>query len=111
VTKDITREIPVEALTYELQQRKAPAGARNAKSSSGASVSTIDVDGGAAASVKEDDMQSLRSFTSDTFSVVAPSRDAPAEGGRSRKTKQQLWDEVKITCAPPRRACNRGLCN
>lgn len=98
----------MESLTHELQQKKA---ARIAKS---AAASTIDAasDAGpapstapapAVASVKEDDNQSLQSFASETFSAI-PGRDA-GEGVSAalvekspRKTKPQLWDEIKISC-------------
>jgi len=106
-TENIVKEFPVESLTQELQQKKA---ARIAKS---AAASTTDAGSDAGTPiapailpsvVKEDDAQSLQSFASETFSA-APGREegspVVAIEKMPRKTKLQLWDEIKISCAHP----------
>lgn len=98
----------MESLTHELQQKKA---ARIAKSTAASTIDTASdaglapstVAAAAVAPMREDDNQSLQSFASESFSVI-PGRDA-GEGGSAgpaekvqRKSKLQLWDEIKISC-------------
>lgn len=90
-TENILKELPVEKLTQELQQKKA---ARIAKGQSitdtGSEASTV-----VTFPQKEDDTQSLQSFASESFIM------APKEGeDRPRKSKAKLWDEIKISCMP-----------
>jgi len=103
-TENITKELPVESLTQELQQKKAARMARSA------TASTTDTGSDTGASIplnssvaatpgKDEDTQSLRSFASESFSgVPQPESDsASAAAARTpRKTKLQLWDEIKI---------------
>ncbi|KAF8244701.1 Peroxin-3 [Wilcoxina mikolae CBS 423.85] len=102
-TENIVKEFPVESLTQELQQKKA---ARIAKS---AAASTTDAGSDAGTPVapitlpsvvKEDDAQSLQSFASETFSAVPGREEVPQMAvveKTPRKTKLQLWDEIKIS--------------
>ena len=101
-TENIVKELPVESLTQELQQKKA---ARIAKSTAASTTDASDPGTPVAPAIlpsvtKEDDTQSLQSFASETFSAV-PGREEgtrPAVEKAPRKTKLQLWDEIKITC-------------
>jgi peroxin-3 len=119
-TENITKELPVESLTQELQQKKAARIARSATASttdagSDTGASTSFNPSVAATPGKDEDTQSLRSFASESFNgVPQPESDsAPAAAARTpRKTKLQLWDEIKITCALSLHAnwfgCNRN---
>ncbi|KAA8911152.1 Peroxin-3 [Sphaerosporella brunnea] len=92
-TENIVKELPVEALTQELQQKKA---ARIAKSSGASDAGgTVTLPTASVVSLREDDTQSLQSFASETFSTVLPPPTAE-EKRKPRKTKLQLWDEIKI---------------
>ncbi|KAI5790104.1 Peroxin-3 [Geopyxis carbonaria] len=90
-TENIIKELPVELLTQELQRKKA---ARIAKSVA----QSTDAGSDASASIiptstypAEDDTQSVKSFASESFSAAKESEDKP------RKTKIQLWEEIKIS--------------
>lgn len=84
----ILKELPVERLTQELQQKKAArlAGSSVTSTDGSSDVSTP------VASAKEDDTQSLRSFASESFAGAREGEDKP------RKSKAQLWNEIKISC-------------
>lgn len=81
-TERILEVLPVEQITHQLQEKKA---ARLAKSNAPSEVSM------GAPSVKDDDAQSVKSFISDT-------RSRTAEDGKPKKSKAQLWNELKLTC-------------
>ncbi|KAL7272976.1 peroxin [Rhizina undulata] len=88
-TEKILEELPVEKLTQELQKKK---DARIAKSAAGNSTEAGSEVSAAitAGTTKDDDTQSLQSFASESF-VMAGGEE------RSRKSKAQLWDEIKIS--------------
>lgn len=121
-TENIVKELPVESLTQELQQKKA---ARIAKSTAASTTDASEPGTPVASAVlpssaKEDDTQSLQSFASETFSAVPGREDGTRSAGlvaspaaaaaaekAPRKTKLQLWGEIKISCGEsllPRRA-------
>ncbi|KAJ6264818.1 hypothetical protein Dda_0970 [Drechslerella dactyloides] len=82
-TERILELLPVEQITHQLQEKKA---ARLAKSGAPSEVSF------GALSVKDDDGVSVKSLKSEP--VPPPSS---GEGPRPKKTKAQLWNELKIT--------------
>ncbi|KAF3935601.1 hypothetical protein ABW19_dt0204183 [Dactylella cylindrospora] len=79
-TERIIELLPVEQITHQLQEKKA---ARLAKSGAPSEVSF------GATSVKDDDGISVKSLKSEP----APAGSEP----RPKKTKAQLWNELKIT--------------
>ncbi|KAF3926001.1 hypothetical protein ABW20_dc0107734 [Dactylellina cionopaga] len=80
-TERILELLPVEQITHQLQEKKA---ARLAKSGAPSEVSF------GALSIKDDDGMSIKSLKSEP---------PPPTGGEARpkKTKAQLWNELKIT--------------
>ncbi|RPB16003.1 Peroxin-3 [Morchella conica CCBAS932] len=86
-TEHILEELPVEKLTQELQQKKA---ARIAKTRSVADASEAST--AATFPQKDDDTQSLQSFASESFVMAAKDGEE-----KPRKSKNQLWDEIKIS--------------
>lgn len=109
-TTNIVKELPVEKLTAELQRKKAARMAKSTATTDGGS----DISGVVGTpSLTEDDGQSMKSFASESFIAI---RDSDAvsvaateqsidnvnpstERERApRKTKIQLWEEIKITC-------------
>jgi hypothetical protein len=103
-TENILEAIPVEQVLEQLQQQKAERLAR--------SVGPSEIASSAPPSVADDDGKSLTSFQSESYvhaSQVADteasssSRAGAAEGGEAteqkpKKTKAQLWNEMKISC-------------
>lgn len=101
-TENIIQELPVEQTLNELQKQKAERLARSV----GASEAASDFPS-AATSVADDDGKSLKSFQSESY--VHASQVADKSGGdgdssslasqpRPKKSKAQLWNEMKITC-------------
>ncbi|KAL9112867.1 MAG: hypothetical protein Q9227_002944 [Pyrenula ochraceoflavens] len=91
VTENVLEALPVEQLTQELQQKKAERLARSGVTVSdiGSSGPSSNTDGG--------DAGSLSSFQSSSY--VHASQTADAGGDESlqpRRTKQQLWAEIKV---------------
>ncbi|KAK6349674.1 peroxin [Orbilia brochopaga] len=82
-TERILELLPVEQITHQLQEKKA---ARLAKSGAPSEVSF------GALSVKDDDGVSVKSLKSEP----QPPQSA-GDGSRPKKTKAQLWNELKIT--------------
>ena len=78
-------ELPVEQLTHELQQKKAERLAR--ASAEGKSE---------ASSMQDGDTASLSSFQTGSFVHAGQFQEIGSQAG-SRKTKAQLWNELKVT--------------
>ena len=108
-TENILDAIPVEQILEELQKHKAERLAR--------SVGPSEVASSAPPSVMDDDGKSLTSFQSESYvhaSQVAggdgdsASGSGSVEGGveiaekgtkKPKKSKAQLWNDMKISCA------------
>ena len=93
VTENVLEALPVEQLTHELQRKKAEKLAR-----SGTTVSDI---GSSEPSSTTDgvDVASLSSLQSSGFVHTSQMAEARSgEGPELRRTKQQLWAEIKIKC-------------
>lgn len=85
LTENILEELPVEQLTQELQQKKAERLAR----ASGEGRSE-------ASSMHDGDTASLSSFQTTSFAHASQLTGQPSQP-TTRKTKAQLWTEVKVT--------------
>lgn len=110
--ENILDAIPVEQILDELQKHKAERLAR--------SVGPSEIASSAPPSVADDDGKSLTSFQSEgyvhasqitgvdgesgsgTGSVEGSAEGADKEARRTKKTKAQLWNEMKISCADSR---------
>ncbi|MCJ1337470.1 peroxin [Bachmanniomyces sp. S44760] len=95
--ENILDALPVESITYELQQKKAERLGRSTGTSEGAPSESS----GPASAIDEDG-KSLSSFQTESYihtSQIAPSSSGDGEAGsqKPRKTKPQLWNELKIT--------------
>ena len=98
-TENILEALPVENITHELQQKRAE---RLSKSQATSELAPSQQSSGPP-SVIEDDGKSLASFQSEGYvhaSQMGSSSISNGEAGaeRPRKSKAQLWDEVKISC-------------
>jgi len=98
-TENILEALPVENITHELQQKKAE---RLSKSQATSEIAPSQQSSGPP-SVTEDDGKSLASFQSESYvhaSQMGSSSMGNGESGaeRPRKTKAQLWNELKINC-------------
>lgn len=92
-TENILAAIPVEQVLEELQRQKAERLSRSVGPSEIGTSAPPSV-----ADTTEDDAQSS-SMQADSFihaSQVAT--DEPAEETKSKKSKAQLWSEMKISC-------------
>ena len=100
-TDNILAELETEHITFELQQQKAAKLARNGDPHP----SEL---GSGPPSVTDDDGRSMASLQSESGVhasqmgiASAPTSDGPQNGGqqpqKSRKTKLQLWNELKIS--------------
>ncbi|KAK5468026.1 peroxin [Exophiala xenobiotica] len=85
LTENVLEELPVEQLTHELQQKKAERLAR----ASGEGRSE-------ASSMQEGDTVSMSSFQTGSFIHASQIQGEGSESG-PRRTKAQLWNELKIT--------------
>ncbi|KAJ6107803.1 hypothetical protein N7523_009126 [Penicillium sp. IBT 18751x] len=92
-TENIIEALPVEELTKELQKKRAERLARlNPGEGSGSDMTSV------AASVNNDDRNSLSSFQSEGYMHASQVESGEAEGQpRVKRNKTQLWNEVKIT--------------
>lgn len=102
-TDNILAALETERITFELQQQKA------AKSAKSAEVGVSEL-GSDPPSVTDDDGRSMASIHSEsgvhTSQIGVPSKmitgDGVQDGGvqeqQSRKSKLQLWNELKISC-------------
>ncbi len=98
-TENILEASPVENITHELQQKKAE---RISKSKGTSEVAPSQQSSGPP-SVADDDGRSLASFQSEGYvhaSQMGSSSvsNADSGAGRPRKSKVQLWNELKINC-------------
>lgn len=83
LTENVLEQLPVEQLTNELQQKKAE---RLARASEGRSE---------ASSMQDGDTVSLASFQTGSFVHASQFQTDPSQP-TSRRTKAQLWNELKI---------------
>lgn len=102
-------ELETERITFELQQQKAAKLARNGESHP----SEL---GSAPPSVTDDDGRSMVSLQSEsgvhTSQMGLPSATSAGEGAqdggqqvqKAKKSKLQLWNDLKISC----KSCKRG---
>jgi peroxin-3 len=93
-TENILEALPVEELTQELQRKRAERLAR----ASGSDVLTSEPSSSTAPSVAEEDRRSLTSFQADSFIHASQLADSTTSDERPRRTKAQLWNDVKIFC-------------
>jgi hypothetical protein len=105
-TENILEALPVEQTLSELQKQKAE---RLSRSVGPSEIATSDVQS-ALPSVTDDDGKSLTSFQSESYvhaSHIGDSSSGNGESGgdsvpqastRQKKTKSQLWNEMKISC-------------
>ncbi|KAI9847791.1 MAG: peroxin [Sclerophora amabilis] len=99
-TENVLEALPVESITHELQQKKAE---RLARSNGSNEVTASEMSSGPP-SVTDDDGRSLQSFQSESYvhaSQMAENSAGIGEAGaghatRPRKSKAQLWNDVKI---------------
>ncbi|KAI9881333.1 MAG: peroxin [Pleopsidium flavum] len=96
-TENILEASPVESITHELQQKKAE---RLSKSKGSSEIAPSQQSSGPP-SVTDDDGRSLASFQSESYvhaSQMEGSSMGNGEAGaeRPRKSKAQLWNELKI---------------
>lgn len=93
-TENILEALPVEELTRELQKKRAERLART----SGSDVLTSEPSS-TDPSVTEEDGKSLSSFQADSFVHASQLADSTTPEAQSpRRSKAQLWNEVKISC-------------
>lgn len=85
LTENVLEELPVEQLTHELQQKKAERLAR----ASGEGKSE-------ASSMQDGDTVSMSSFQTGSF-VHASQYPMEGSQGGPRRTKAQIWNELKLT--------------
>ena len=97
--ENILDALPVENITHELQQQKAERLGRSV----GASELAPSERSSGTPSVTEDDGRSLSSFQTESYLhtsqlVGSTSADGENSSPEPRKTKAQLWTELKISC-------------
>ena len=96
MTENILEALPSEKITQELQHKKAERLGRSAGTSE---IATSELSSGTP-STADDDGKSLSSFQSESY-VHASQMGASSSGStgqRAPKTKNQLWNELKISC-------------
>lgn len=89
--------LPVEEISNELQRQKAE---RLARSVGGASdIASSDLPSGPPSTIG-DDNASLSSFQTGSYVHASQMAESGVQGGRprSKKTKAQLWNDMKIQC-------------
>lgn len=94
-TENILESLPVEELTQVLQRKRAERLARLSGSDAPASEPSS-----TAPSVTDDDGRSLSSFQTESYIHASQLGDSTTDGGsqRPKRSKAQLWNEVKISC-------------
>ncbi|KAI9837515.1 MAG: hypothetical protein M1819_007166 [Sarea resinae] len=93
-TENILEAYPVEAITRDLQQKKAD---RLARSTGTSEVTPSELSSGPP-SVTDDDGRSLQSFQSESYIHASQVGEGGPEGQtRTKKTRVQLWDDLKIS--------------
>ena len=97
-TENILEASPVENITHELQQKKAE---RLSKSKEASETAPSQQSSGPP-SVTDDDGRSLASFQSESYvhasQMGSSSINGESAAERPRKSKAQLWNELKINC-------------
>ena len=100
--EDILEALPVEELTQELQRKRAE---RISKSSAAGDTTSSELSSAAPSNADEDRRSLSSSFQSDAYMRASQSSDFPprteADGeapSKPKRSKAQLWKEVKITC-------------
>ncbi len=92
VTENILEALPVEHLTHELQQKKAERLAR-----SGGEGTPSEFSSGPPSVRDGGDTSSLSSFQSSSYIHASQLTQSENGSGRPRKSKAQLWNEIKIS--------------
>lgn len=100
-TENILHALPAEQILDELQKHKAERLARSV-----GDVASSIAPSTAAPSVTDEDSKSLRSFQSEGYVHASQAGDASVDGSvdgegaqkKPKKTKAQLWNEMKISC-------------
>ncbi|KAI9887779.1 MAG: peroxin [Watsoniomyces obsoletus] len=100
-TENILEALPVEKITHELQQKKAERLARSiATTKSDTPISELGSDPPSVVVAGDDDGKSLRSFQSESYvhaSQAGDGKSTTQEQDKPKKSKAQLWMELKIT--------------
>ena len=96
--ENILEALPVENITHDLQQQKAERLGRSAVTADFAPSERSSTP-----SIAEDDGRSLSSFQTESFvhtSQMAASSSGTGgnESSKPKKTKAQLWTDLKISC-------------
>lgn len=106
VRDEIIGALPVEEISNELQKQKAE---RLARSVGGVSdVASSDFPSGPPSTV-DDDKASLSSFQTGSYVHASQMADSKV-GQRSKKSKVQLWSDMKIQCKTASRIHGLGIC-
>ena len=86
----------MESLTHELQQKKADRLAKLGQEGAASEISS------GPPSVTDDDGRSLNSFQSESYvhasQIADSSTGGESQSQRPRKSRAQLWNELKISC-------------
>ena len=96
VTENIVEALPVEQITNELQQKRAERLARTGQEGTPSELSSSLASGTDGA-----DAASMSSMQSSSFIHTSQMGESSTQGSGdspSRRTKAQLWNELKISC-------------
>ena len=96
MTENIVEALPVEQITNELQQKKAERLARTGQEGTPSELSSS-----LASGTDGVDAASMSSMQSSSFIHTSQMGESSAQGSSdspSRRTKAQLWNELKISC-------------
>ena len=98
---NILDALQVENITHELQQHKAE---RLSRSIGSADLAPSELSSSGTPSVADGDGQSLSSFQTESFMHTSQMGASGSDPGlpQPRKTKAQLWSELKTSCEAPR---------
>ncbi|KAI9791166.1 MAG: peroxin [Piccolia ochrophora] len=94
-TENILEALPVESITHELQQKKAERLTRSAGSTD---ITPSELSSGPPSAI-DDDGKSLKSFQSESYvhaSQIAQEKSDGGEQDRPRRSKAQLWNDLKL---------------
>jgi len=93
---EIIAALPAEDITAELQKQKQD---RLAKSAGPSEAASSEFPSAPASTINDDDRGSLNSFQSGSYIHASQMTDSGESGSmRPRKSKIQLWNDLKITC-------------
>lgn len=92
VTENVLEALPVEQLTHELQQKKAERLAR-----AGGEGTAAELSSGPSSIRDGGDNASLSSFQSSSYVHASQLAQSESDMARPRKSKAQLWNEIKIS--------------